>query len=382
MAFDRSMQFGSSMRWLLLAALVAAGAGAVRADVVHLRNGNTIEGIITQETAQQIVLELGTGSTSLSRNSIATIDHASEDENSRLQADWKHKYFLHKEYVPADLAGLAAEFAKLSVLREEALRASRSLSELTARDARLQAELEQLHEQIVQVGHQIQNLPTKHSAEAYNSLIASNNMLQVRGTIANGDLNSCHKERVAADEHISAYLEAVATFGALFAEERKKQPENETSDTNRSQFFNRLKQALADFARDFSAVAVSATPSNAGVIVAVTVNDLVTGRFLVDTGAARVTVTERFAQQLQIDLSKLPETEFTMADGHKTTGRTLVFHSMAVGSARAEKVEAAVLPGKPCEQVDGLLGMSFLRHFAVNLDGNNGKLILRQFAPK
>jgi hypothetical protein len=32
--------------------------------------------------------------------------------------------------------------------------------------------------------------------------------------------------------------------------------------------------------------------------------------------------------------------------------------------------------------IDGLLGMSFLRLFAVNLDGATGRLNLRRFAPQ
>ena len=70
-----------------------------------------------------------------------------------------------------------------------------------------------------------------------------------------------------------------------------------------------------------------------------------------------------------------------MAEGHKVKGQKVVFHSMAVGDVRAENIEAVFFPSGPGNQLDGSLGMRFLRNFSVNLDGS-GKLILRKFAPK
>ena len=359
-----------------------AVATAACADTVRLRNGNTIEGVVLQETGTQVVLDLGTGSTTFPRSAIQAVVRASEEENNQLRAEWKQKYFLHREFVPAELTRLAAEFTRLGSLREEARRASRVVADLAVRESRLKTELDQLREQLVQVGHQIQGLPAKHKAEAYNVLITSNNALQVQSTLSSSELVNCQKERASAEEQISAYLETMASFNELFAAERKKTPADEPPDSNRMQFLNRLTQTLAEYAHDFLAVAVAITPSNAGAIVTVKVNDRVSGRFLVDTGASWVTVTESFAQRLQLDLTTLPEMEFSMADGRKTKGHTVVFQSVAVGEARAVNVEAAVLSGRPGEQVDGLLGMSFLRHFAVSLNGSSGKLILRQFAPK
>ena len=376
------MRFVCASACLLPTLLPVLLVTAVRADTVRLRNGNTIEGIVTQETATQIVLALGTGSTTLSRSAVAAVEHASAEANDRLQAGWKQKYFLHREYVPPELAALAAEFAKLDALRAEASRANRTLFELSARDVQLTADLEQIRAQLVQTSQRIQEWPAALRTEGYNVLIVSNNALQARWTTTNSEQTGCRKERGTAEECVSVYLGALASFDALFAAEQKKQPAQEASDTSRQQFLNRLTQALAEYARDFSAVAVPASSSHAGMIVTARINDLVSGRFLVDTGATRVTVTESFAQRLQLDVATLPEAEFTMADGRKTKGHTVMFHTMSVGDARAEDIAAAVLPGEIGEPVDGLLGMSFLRRFAVDLDGNSGKLILRQFVPK
>jgi predicted aspartyl protease len=51
---------------------------------------------------------------------------------------------------------------------------------------------------------------------------------------------------------------------------------------------------------------------------------------------------------------------------------------LQVGTAQAENVAVAIhdLPDIP-EQIEGLLGMSFLKHFLVTLDAEHARLILR-----
>lgn len=375
------MRQDSPIRCLLVALLLAT-AGAVRADTIRLRNGNRIEGIVTQETDTKVVLDLGTGRTTLSRGTIAAVEHASAEDNDRLRAGWKQKYFLNQKYVPKELAELAADFTKLGALREEALDARRLLADLSTKEADGRTEQEQLRAQMVQASQQIQQAsPARNNVEAYNTLVASNNALQAKWALASDALSACGKMRATAVERIAAYQETVSAFQLRFDEERKK-PADGAADVERQQFLDRMAGMLASYLREFAAAEVAVTPSHDGAVVTATVNEQVQGRFVVDTGAARVTVTEAFARRLKLDPDTLPEAEFTMADGRKTKGRTVVFRVLAVGDARAENIEAAIIPGKPGEQVDGLLGMSFLKHFSVNLDGGSGKLILRQFAPK
>ncbi|MDH5576663.1 MAG: TIGR02281 family clan AA aspartic protease, partial [Nitrospirota bacterium] len=52
--------------------------------------------------------------------------------------------------------------------------------------------------------------------------------------------------------------------------------------------------------------------------------------------------------------------------------------SLTVGTAQASKVAVAIhdLPDIP-EHIEGLLGMSFLKHFLVTLDAEHARLILR-----
>ena len=365
-----------------LPAIILLVTIAVRADTIRLRNGNAIEGIILQETNTQVVLDLGAGSTTFSRSLIAAVEHASAEENDHLRSDWKHKYYLHRQYTPPDLTSLATEATKLIARHDDALDARRLLEELPARETRLKIERNELHVQMQQTSQQLQQAtPSRNNVAAYNALVSANNAQQAHWTTLADQLAACLREATSASTRISAYQDALTACRHHLDEERKK-PTDSTSATNRTEFLDRLAQTLTTYEREFNSAEVAVTQSHAGSIVTAVINGETPGRFLVDTGAAHVTMTEAFARRLHLDLTTLPEVELMLADGSKTKGHAATLRVMAVGEAKAENIEAAILPGRPGEQLDGLLGMSFLRHFSVNMDGSSGKLILRQFAPK
>ena len=365
-------------RWALAWVMMAV---AVHADTLRLKNGNTIDGLVTQETDTQVTLGFATGSMSFPKSAIVAIERASEAENNQLQAEWKQKYFLHRKYTPPELTGLADAFARLVAQREVALNARKTLEDLPTKEECLRAEQESLRLQIVQTSNRLKQMtPSRSNVEVYNALVSESNLQQARWGALNSERTACPKEHDAAMHAIAAYQDSITAFGVRLEEERKKLV-SEGSAKERKPFFDRLEGGLAGYLQEFASTEVNSTQSHGGTIVTVQVNDSAQGRFIVDTGATQVTISEEFARKLNLDPTMLPELENTLADGHKVKGRRVVFRSVAVGDARAENIEAVVFPKGPADQIDGLLGMSFLGNFSVNLDGS-GKLILRKFAPK
>lgn len=94
-------------------------------------------------------------------------------------------------------------------------------------------------------------------------------------------------------------------------------------------------------------------------------------RFMVDTGASLVTVSERFAQKASV-LGGVPTT-FRTANGDRT-GRVVVGMNVAIGPVIATNIKIGVgLSGG--NESDALLGQSFLSKFDVSM--NKDQMILR-----
>ena len=113
-------------------------------------------------------------------------------------------------------------------------------------------------------------------------------------------------------------------------------------------------------------------------VVQVNLNKERTAHLIVDTGASMTVLSTNIA----IDLGLLGTTDNELLTVNTAGGSVQVnmnyLSSLTVGNAQAHNVAVAIhdLPDIP-EQIEGLLGMSFLKHFLVTLDAEHSRLILR-----
>ena len=351
------------------------------ADTIRLKNGRSIEGIVTKETETTIFLDLGVGSTSLAKTTIAAVTRSTEDENRKIRAGWKKTYFLHSGMVPEGLEALAAEFKKLVEKRDAAVLARQTLAHAPTDEAGLTADLERIQRQRIETSRRLQEADPDKDLEAYHALVVTNNTLAARYAVKHDERDTRRNSRQTALDQISRYVDSLPALEASLTNGMKAAAQ-EPGDADRRYFFDRISATLKTYAREFSSATVDLSPAKSGTLVTVLVNDRVAGKFLLDTGAGIVMLSDAFARRLGLDPDGLPSAEFIVADGRKITGRSVILGSMKLGEARAENVEAAILPSGPGADLDGLLGMSFLNRFAVHLDGAGGKLTLKQFTPQ
>jgi len=105
----------------------------------------------------------------------------------------------------------------------------------------------------------------------------------------------------------------------------------------------------------------------------------VTAALLVDTGASMVVISRKIADQLGFDESRIEgKMHVVLADGSLTTAKRITLKSVIVGSSRVKNVEAAITED-PGSGIDGLLGMSFLKHFHVKMDAKDNCLVLEKY---
>lgn len=114
------------------------------------------------------------------------------------------------------------------------------------------------------------------------------------------------------------------------------------------------------------------------VVVQATVNQKVAVNFVVDTGASYTLISRDTAKQLGIDMEqKLPTIPFQTANG--TIQAPLInLESIEVGGMEMKDLTAAVHDVFPESNVAGLLGLNFLSHFRMDIDKDNGVLVLEK----
>jgi clan AA aspartic protease (TIGR02281 family) len=111
-------------------------------------------------------------------------------------------------------------------------------------------------------------------------------------------------------------------------------------------------------------------------IVEVQINGNIKANLIVDTGATMVILSDRLGEILKVkDNKDLPTMSFNTAGG-KVETPLFILESLKVGNAEVFGLEASTNPnfnGK----VDGLLGMSFLGEFKLEMDRENSKMLLK-----
>lgn len=110
-------------------------------------------------------------------------------------------------------------------------------------------------------------------------------------------------------------------------------------------------------------------------VVEVLLNGSVPANLIVDTGATMVVLSDRIAKSLGVyHNSQLPKIEMSTAGG-KVEAPLFVLDSLKLGDAEVFAVEASTNPHM--EGMDGLLGMTFLSEFKVEMDRQNSEMILK-----
>lgn len=359
-------------------ALCLAGVGRVVADVIHLRNGKTLQGLVQEETPHSVTLSLGSGSITIRRSKIERVERNSANANARLREAWRRSHILHEEYAPPGLEDLAAQYRRLTKSRRAAVDARRRLVANDAAERKLIREADVLRNELVTLARRLQVMQPEQDIEAYNAAVVQSNSLRNRTIVSEGELRALRGRRGKSQDWVAEYVEQLQALDAAVVARKPAA----AADDDVALFFEQIETRLRTYEKEFIRVGTVISNEGVGAVAAVRINDRVTGRFIVDTGAALVTISKALAARLQIDMAGRPQTDVVLADGAVVRAQRLVLDSMQVGDARAEAVEAVVLGATGGEGIDGLLGMSFLRRFVVNFDGGTGRLVLKQFQPR
>lgn len=109
------------------------------------------------------------------------------------------------------------------------------------------------------------------------------------------------------------------------------------------------------------------------IFTKVTINNHQQGNFIVDTGASLVTLSKSFADRLKLDYAGWPKMLTQTANGIGVAYRGYV-DSISLQGLEAKHIEVAII--EELGASDGLLGLSFLNRFKIELDSDKGYMLM------
>lgn len=366
------------MLFILLLAGVCTSPGLI-ADTVVLKNGKKFEGIIKKETSDGVTINIGLGTVSFNRNQIASIKRSKKQE---IENNWQREFATRGKFVPAGLSNFAEQFYALESSRNIALKARAENIQLQHDRTNLFEEITAIQNEISNIASQFQSIIPEKNVNKYNQLVKKQNRLTSRAVIIKNALQNGNAQANTNRETISAYLTQLDDFKkGLSQEELQAKEWIQIPDSKISVFFSSINQQIDKFSTEFQQIEIPHKGASDHMLITARLNDRIDGVFLLDTGATYVTLSSQMAQNLNLGLSGKNKISVSLANGSNVDAQPVVLESMQVGDARVDGVIAMVFPDAPHQDVDGLLGMSFLREFTIHLDPVNKKLVFQKFDP-
>ncbi|MDF7825838.1 retropepsin-like aspartic protease [Pontiellaceae bacterium B12227] len=368
-----------------------------------LKNGRTMDCIILAEKADHVEISLGTGSMNIPRNQIKQLIRTKSRKNTT--APSLKGNILSEQHAPAEYADLAAEFRVLMNRRNTAYDAqymtnyyTKEIRKLNNKIKKLQNEASLLNAQLSEkrgevAAIQVPDQPPRKNKDAriYNQKITERNQLKLEADVLYSQIPPLIQDQQTALQKIvtlqnkqktlatpiGKYLKDLAVFSSAY--KQVKSTQSSPADSKSKEFFSKIDRLLTQFETEMNVVSIPATSKGHHTVVRALVNGSATGDFIFDTGASIMTISESFAKQLGLNLENLAGITAIVADGREVKARSATLSQVTVGSATVDQVEVLVMPSKPNAHADGLLGMSFLKHFSVNINGASGEIELTRF---
>ena len=350
------------------------------ADSVVLSTGRSMDGIILEETADRVMLDIGMGSVTFTKDKVVHMVRSSRNENRKREHEWKLKY-ISADDLPEDLQALWRQWDRLQAQRSHALAAAKTLPEKVNQYAHLEKSLQATRNEYGVVSQQIAKRTMKQDVATYNLLVERNNAFVAQNAKTQRSLHENQKQRGQMREQIATYARSLTRFEVAF-EPLKHTYEGTSNDEVPGAWIARVSSSLLSFQQDFVRMSAPLSCGPRGTVVQVRINGKQPGSFILDTGASIVTLSEAFARRHAVEYDPRNELRLRLADGQMSKGYPVVLKTVEVGDALARNVAAAVLPTAPGPGVDGLLGMTFLDQFEVQIDAGRARIELKKLLPR
>ena len=150
------------------------------------------------------------------------------------------------------------------------------------------------------------------------------------------------------------------------------------NQTNKTMLRDPGKTKVSTVSMEGKRIVVPLERDGKSFFVRLKLNNTVSARFMLDTGASAMQVSRAMARKLKLKAQRGQTVPVMLASGGYVRGHVVEINDVAIGPARVHNVKAIVLDQDNMGLNDGLLGMSFLENFIFSIDTKKGQLILEK----
>jgi clan AA aspartic protease (TIGR02281 family) len=293
-----------------------------------------------------------------------------------MRKQWHDRYYNEDFSIPPSMKPLMEKLRHLRAVRIRAINRQRELE-------RLDCEIDSLEHALSDNARDYQALNpalrilSKKTYEEQCRLVGKAHELNSSIISLQQTIEHKKTDQRNGNPALPEYLDSLALFSEAYSTFRKSCSQKILKDNLPA--INNMESDLRQCKAEFKTAIADATfIAGNHIIVPVTINGRGPVMLLLDTGASTVTLSRSLAGRLGINWRDGVKVTATMANGETTTGFSILLRSVAIGDFSAANVRAIVLDNPPGQGIDGLLGMSYLQRFILNIDPANKKFVMKK----
>lgn len=359
------------------AALLLAAATA-RADQVTLKGGKVVEGEITAETDTHVVITTSGVSVKVKRDSVASIEKLSTPARAVAATPPPSDRPGEEFRTPKEFEGTDMQIQRLDAMRQKlqtvagVLKGHRGKIRTTETNAgRSQAQ----HATELDKLNRLRPGTTCYDSAANQANITAASLEKYRAAATRLQSELAQVERTER-----AYQTAVDEFRLRYQRKKNHFIEANPDHPSLVGYFPRIEKRLEAHARAGTGVyVIPCRFEGPRAYVKVRLNGHQDVDWLVDTGATLCTVSLSLAKKLNVSSTER-EAFVTLADGRRSRVKVSVLSQVAVGDLVVQNVPCYIVDDSNAggtARTDGLMGMSFLERFEMQLSAEEKDLTLR-----
>jgi clan AA aspartic protease (TIGR02281 family) len=360
--------------------MVFFAAAVGHGDVVKLKSGGIIEGIITRVHNGVVCMNVGFGTTFVDSIDILSVTRSDAQKNKALFKEWNDQGTMKSASANPVLLAFIDRLRGLRALRSEAISRQRELERLDADIDSLERAFSSNAENYQAMSPELGTLSEKEMEEQYR-LVGQAHLYNSSIIGLRKQIEEKNEDLRRGNPALPEYLDSVAIADQAFRAFRKNCPKKILCDNQAV-----LRGIEDDFKRyksEFKTAVTDATFIQGDhIVVQVCINGRAPVLLLLDTGASVVTLSRALADRLGINWNGGMKVSAIMADGRTSEGYSVLLKSVTVGDFRAANVRAVVMEEPPVKGIEGLLGMSYLQRFIIRIDPANKKFVLQRIVAR
>jgi len=351
------------------------------ADVIYLRDDQQIEGLIINETEEEVFIDIGAGTISFNKDEIRWIERGDKNESKEKRSKRQTSEEESEKLPSAYVERLFTSIREIKAKRYEAIQNKKECRRLYRKYDSFDKKYTAYSKLLENLGVKAKERHAVGNIDEYNNIIIRMNTLRIRKSNLIAAAQEVFEERIKEEKKLFDIIQDIFSLQYRFNENFLQIKEKEISPEDKY-YYKELEKEAQSFVHDFRLLSLNYTEGHQGALVDVFINNRIKATFIIDLNLPVTMVSNYLARELH-SVHSIPIGKIDFAKINVSLGEAepLFLNSLKIGELRLRNVTALALDTLPYPQVDGILGISFLKHCIVRLDKETKKLILYEFAP-